>query len=91
MTIFVVMSVTETSELASRIATTFPNDYLQITSGQWLVSADMTAKELSDRLDVSKGIGGKTLVAAISSYYGRHSTNVWEWIRVKWEGGPNGG
>jgi hypothetical protein len=90
MAIFVVMTVGDGVDLQSRIAKLYPNDHLHLTTGQWLVAADMTAKELSEKLGVVDGSAGRVLVAAISSYYGRHAANVWEWIKVKWEGGPHG-
>lgn len=90
MPIFVVMADADTPELQAKIEAVFPHDFISVADRQWLVSADVTAQELSDRLDITHGAMGRVFIGALSSYYGRHSTHIWEWIRIKWEGGPHG-
>jgi len=51
--------------------------------GQWLIAADGTAKDISDRLGISSEKPddiGPAIVLAIVGYWGRESNNVWEWI-----------
>jgi hypothetical protein len=91
MAIFIITAATESPVLASAIARLYPNDHIQIGPGQWLVAAELTTRQLSDKLDVTSGNAGNSIfIAGISTYYGRHRTDIWEWIRLKWDGGPHG-
>ncbi|MBE0508682.1 MAG: hypothetical protein IBX50_18520 [Marinospirillum sp.] len=60
--------------------------YYPLPHGEFLVSFKGTSKELSDLLGISEGKTGSAIVAAISSYFGRASTDIWEWVQVHWEG-----
>jgi hypothetical protein len=72
--------------LASAVLTKFPNAFIQIAPGQWLVSAKgKTAQEISDQLGLTDGTIGSGIVFAISGYYGRAANNIWEWIAANWQ------
>ena len=90
MALFVVLTDSENSALQSEIAKKFPNDHKHLASNHWVVSSDKTARELSDHLGISDGKKGSAIVFGLSSYYGRYSNDLWEWIKTKWEGGPHG-
>ena len=63
------------------ISTTYPNDHLKLsTPGQWLVWAPGTARELCDQLGISDGKSGTAVVVSFTSYYGRASNPIWEWV-----------
>ena len=86
MTVFAILESSPKAELAGRIKAQFPNDHYSFAHGKWLVSAKMTAADLCTSLGVVKDSGfGGTLVVAVSSYYGLHSTEVWDWIKTKME------
>ena len=86
MTVFAIMEAHPQAKLASQINTQFPHDHYRLANGQWLVSAKMTATDLSSSLGLVSGSGlGGVLVVSISSYYGLHSTEVWDWIKTKME------
>lgn len=59
--------------------------YLQLPQKEYLVSFRGTSTELSDLLKITGGENGLAIVLAISSYYGRTSTDTWEWIKNHWE------
>lgn len=86
MTIFIVAESSPSADLASSIKSAFPNDFLEVTSGQWLISASGNAKTVSDSIGLvpESGMAG-TLVFATSSYYGLHNSSVWDWIKSKLE------
>lgn len=86
MAVFVIMEGTENPLVAQRIKEAYPNDHLKVARGQWLVSDTGNARTVSEKLGFWKdsGIGG-TLVFATSSYYGLHSSDVWDWIKTKLE------
>lgn len=81
--IFAVLSEPENVALAAKIAAMFPDDNLSIRPGEWLIASIGTAKEMSDKLGVTDGSNGSAIVLATSSYYGRASNQVWEWIASK--------
>lgn len=88
MPIFAIISQPSSTgeRLPGVIAREFKNDHMQLGTGQWVVAAPMTAKELSDKLGITDGSNGSALVLEVSSYYGRASNNIWSWIKNKWEG-----
>ncbi|HQS15055.1 hypothetical protein [Reyranella sp.] len=91
MTIFAILTPAENPQLGSDIARLFPENHFQVAPNQWLVAASgTTAKEVSDKLDITEGGKGKALIISVGNYYGRHSTDLWEWIKAKWDLKPNG-
>jgi hypothetical protein len=87
MAVFVVLSRTPNPRLDQVIKEKFANDAMQLSENQWLVSFSGTAVALSTDLGIT-GEGGNTgsaIVAQISSYYGRASSAVWDWIKAKLE------
>lgn len=87
MTIHVIVAKNP-DKLSPLINSEYPDANLKIDDNVWLVNANMTAKELSDSIKVSAGENGSAFIAPISAYYGRMPTNVWEWIKLKWEQQP---
>jgi hypothetical protein len=83
MTLFAILAHDESSGLAVALAKHFPGDFLKIGTGQWLVAGKSTTVDVSNILGISDGSNGSAIVVAISSYYGRASTNIWEWMKVK--------
>ena len=70
----------------------FPGNYIQLQRDEWLVSAPGTAREVSDRLGVT--VNGKVpqpdnidaaIILSVTSYYGRASNEIWEWLKAKME------
>jgi hypothetical protein len=85
MGIFVVFNVSDVVKVRDAIASEMPNNYLEVTPGQWFVSAEGTAQEISDRLKISSGESGSAIVVSMGGYYGRTANNVWDWIKAKAE------
>lgn len=92
MAIFVIVSQPHQNigKLPDVIASAFPKDYMKLTQDTWLVATTGTARELSDKLDITTGANGSAVVAEIGTYYGRASNDIWEWIKTKWEATANG-
>lgn len=78
-------------ELAGAIANavgsenTFP-----LGNSSWLVSAQGTAQDLSNRIGITEGHAGSAIVIEAASYYGRANPAIWSWIKANWEGAPLG-
>ncbi len=87
MPIFVIFRVANAPKMEAALQQTFPNDYLKVSIGEYLVSSPGTAKELSDRLMISPATGGTgpAMVFSMANYYGRASTEIWDWIKTKAE------
>ena len=84
MGIFAILTAPENTALETAISLSYPHDSLKIRSGQWLVAAPSTAKEVSDKLQITDGQNGAAVVVNVASYFGRAEPTVWEWIRTKW-------
>lgn len=77
---FVILGQTNHLQLGQVIAAKYPNDHLALNPGQWIVIASGTAKEISDHLGITDGSTGDAVVVAGTSYYGRASSQIWEWM-----------
>ncbi len=91
MAIFLVLPKTAEAQeaIAPRIAEQFPRDSLALASGDWLLSASATSKEISESLGITGpgARGPSAIVFSIAGYYGRAPNEVWEWMKEKMEGG----
>lgn len=85
MSIFVIFRVANTASLEAELAKVFPSDHLPLGGGEYLVSATGSAKEVSDRLGISDGSTGAAIVMKMMNYFGRASTDIWDWIKGKAE------
>jgi hypothetical protein len=85
MNIFVVFKVSDSTKLERAIEDVYPEDHLKLQDDEWLISGGSTAQEVSDRLGVSSGDNGSAMIFRMGSYYGRASTNIWDWIKTKSE------
>jgi hypothetical protein len=95
MTIFAVLMPFHQQRLAEAIQSSFPNDHLQITDTQWLISSSGTAVDVVKRLGIYDPMNpsgpstGNAIIFATSSYYGRAPTTTWDWIKSKLESNPS--
>lgn len=94
MNVFVILPPVASSALDTQIETLFAGNCLRLTTNQWLVAGNGTAREISDRLGVTAksedskvvaGPAGAATVFAISGYFGLAPTNIWEWLKTKME------
>lgn len=88
MTIFAVIPTRDEHKLAETLRSAEAAGqlaYLALPRGEYLVSFKGTSVELSNLLGITDGENGLGLVLAISSYYGRASTDTWEWVKTHWE------
>lgn len=56
------------------------NKALKLPNGEWLVSYTGTSRQLSDELGISDHESASALVLNFSSYWGRASKDIWEWV-----------
>ena len=87
MTIFSVIVTGEArpGALKERLTKQFADDHIAITSNAWLVAGKGPSQLMSNKLGISDGSVANGVVAAMSSYYGRAPSNIWDWVKAKWE------
>ena len=85
MGIFVIFNASDPEALKHKIASAYPADWLELTTGQYLVAAKATAKDVSDLLQITEGDTGSAIVFSMGNYFGRSSSNIWDWIKTKAE------
>ena len=83
MIVFAVLAPEEDPRLATAISSHFKDNFLKLGPGLWFVAGDGTSVDVSNILGISTGDTGSVIVVSINSYYGRASTNTWEWLKVK--------
>jgi hypothetical protein len=88
--LFAVMAPSDDPRLATAINGIFPTDHLKIGPGQWIIAANGTSQDVSDRLGVTAGNTGTAIVVSVSGYYGRAPTNIWEWMASRMGAVRNG-
>jgi hypothetical protein len=86
MAIFVIFRVSNPPLLESALGRVFPKDHFKVGNDEWLVSAIGTAKEVSDKIGITPGADmGSAVVFSMANYYGRATTEIWDWIKAKSE------
>ena len=83
MTLFAILGHDENPKLEAALAVHFPDNFLKIGAGQWLVAGKGTSVDVSNVLGISDGSSGSAIVVSVASYYGRAASNIWEWMKVK--------
>ena len=91
MALYAVILPKPTPAIVAEIKAKFAeNDYYEITPTQWLVSGQGTAKKISDMIGITakeEETIGSGVVLAFNGYWGRGSTDMWEWMKAKIEEG----
>jgi len=86
MAIFVIFRVSNVAAMEVAMARAFPGNHLRVDSAEWVVSAVGTPKDVSDKLGVTPGTEtGTAMIFSMGSYYGRATTEIWDWIKAKAE------
>ena len=88
MAVFIVVPTLPKAEIKPGLKAAINESQLphyQLTNGETLIAFKGTSKELSDLLKISDGTNGPAIVAAISSYFGRAPTDIWEWVSANWD------
>jgi hypothetical protein len=85
--IFAIFGVANPTVLGPVIAATYPTDHyvIEAPGNEWLVSDSGTAKDVCDKLGITGGERGAAIVVGVRGYYGRKSTDLWEWMKAKLE------
>jgi hypothetical protein len=92
MAVFAVIAVPpkEVEKLGAAITEAFGATNLRLSDDNWLISTAGTAQEISDKLQIPKGVVGSAVVVGVSGYFGRANPNVWAWLKTHMEQVPSG-
>ncbi|MGQ3662024.1 hypothetical protein [Citrobacter braakii] len=87
MAVFAIIASTDGPGLGLLVKQHFqPQDFTQVDGNVWLVDAPkniVTPKELSDFLGISSGSIGQVMIMHVTSYYGFHKRDIWDWLNIK--------
>ena len=78
------------AQLDAEILSMFPDAFRLEGQAGWLISAQTSAQNLSERLHITDGSNGGAVVVEVSSYFGRANPNTWTWLKEKMEAASNG-
>ena len=84
--IFAIIAVSSPDKVADQLKVHFPENYLSVGVGQWLLigPVTMTTQELSKTLSISVDNSvSNAIVLSVGSYYGRAPLSTWEWLTAK--------
>ena len=92
MTVFVICRVLNPVAMRAVIQKAFPGENIELQDDEWLVSSSGTAQDVSDRLGITvngqlpkESVVDAAMVLAVSGYFGRAATQIWDWIKAKME------
>ena len=87
MTIFIILHVKNPAKMRSALEAAFPGDHFDLGNNEWLVASAGTARSVSDAIGITSDPSktGSAIVFSMSNYFGRASTDIWEWIKTKAE------
>jgi hypothetical protein len=79
------------AKLPAAVARAYPDANKALANHNWLVAGKGTAQDVSANLGITSkdnsgpGPVGTTIVFEVASYYGRATTDIWDWVKAKWE------
>ena len=93
MPIFVLLPQNEVAQakLPLAVADAYPDANKKLANHAWLVAGKGTAQDVSNNLGITSKDGpnasnvGTVMVLEVASYYGRATTDIWDWVKTKWE------
>ena len=80
---FIICSSTDSPVLQKKIIEAFGEDdnaYVVRDESQWLVAADMTTKQVYERIEIGGENTPSVVVFLTANYWGVHRTDIWEWL-----------
>ena len=88
MAIFVLVQtdLSNSAKLSKKVFELYGEDNYSLSTGSWLISADETAKGISEKLGILDGEITSVVIVEMASYHGRADPAIWSWIKDKREG-----
>jgi hypothetical protein len=72
------------AKLGAVLEKEFSGKYFSVGSDHWLLSANGTAQEISNKLGITTAPfqAGQAVVYTVGGYFGYAPQPVWEWLRI---------
>jgi len=91
MTLFIVVGTFPRNfeTLGQSVAEAYKDNHLRLNPGCWIIADSVTAREVSEKIGVGSTAtpSGTAVVASVANYYGRASTEIWEWMKSRLSAG----
>jgi hypothetical protein len=84
--LYFVTALSKASQVGERLKSLIPEgDYFELASDKWMVAYDGPGQELAERAGIRGGEDriGTGLVLPVTTYSGRASSTLWDWLRGK--------
>ena len=57
--------------------------YVVRDGSQWLVAADLTTRQVYDKIETIGGNKLNVVIFLTANYWGRHKKDMWEWLELE--------
>ena len=82
---FIICASLDSQALQKKIIEEFgENDevYVVRDGSQWLVAAEMTTKQVYDKVELDEETRPSVVVFLTANYWGNHKKDMWEWLEL---------
>jgi hypothetical protein len=83
MIVHLVVVEADRADLDATIRDVYPTDNFKVAPAQWLIAGDLTSQSLIASLGAAEGRFGKIMTVPVTSYWGWHSKEIWDWLSMK--------
>lgn len=82
---FIICASPDSHALQEEIAGKFGTDdnfYIVREDSQWLVAADMTTRQVFEKIEMDGDNKPNVVVFLTGNYWGHHNKDMWEWLEL---------
>ena len=82
---FIICSSTDSQALQQKIIEEFgggDNYYVVRENSQWLIAADMTTKQVYQKIEIGEDNKPNVVVFLTANHWGLHKKDMWEWLEL---------
>lgn len=84
MQVFAAFSLTDPGNVRKCANEHYPGDFYETEQGAFFIATSgETTRQVASKVGLGDEPAGTGVVAPVTSYWGRHSRELWEWISVK--------
>jgi hypothetical protein len=92
MTIFAVIAHQRPDLLKAEIEAKYPSQFYHLAPSTWFVFDNITSAEIGEKLRVTNGtLGAQAVIIAVSGWSGFAPSDLWEWLKSRFEARPPNG
>ena len=82
---FIICATPDSPVLQNKIIEEFGGDdnaYVVRENSQWLVAADMTTRQVYEKIEIDGDGNPNVVIFLTANYWGSHKTDMWEWLEL---------